>query len=246
MKFRSLACWDNPESSEGLIFFAQLLEELLFDYSLDTYKPSAMNSSTLCLEARSLIKDIEEGVIDKSNLEHVLKELLFNLKKDVVAKSLLTINIDSIARRFDNKDTLIQEIAILLDIIYAQISLHIYKKHIEKFLLEAVAAPKEKDRIRSLARNYITTLINIGYSRKFLYPTVRMFFHLKKEKIASPESLKDFFKIVAASPQKYTAIFRVNTLFDDIKESCKVFDIEVVSQLNDDLAIYAKQKAFGL
>ena len=69
MKYRILSKWTDPVASEGLVFFAQLLEELLFDYSLDTYKPSAMNSSTLCIEARRLIRDIEDDVIDKNNLD---------------------------------------------------------------------------------------------------------------------------------------------------------------------------------
>ena len=37
MKFRTLKNWKDPQSQEGPVFFAQLLEELLFDYSLDTY-----------------------------------------------------------------------------------------------------------------------------------------------------------------------------------------------------------------
>lgn len=246
MKFRSLNCWVDPAGSEGLLFFAQLLEELLFDYSLDTYKPSAMNSSALCREARSLINDIEEEIIDKSNLDHILKELILNLRKDEVAKTLLTIKIDSIVKKFDNKDTPLQEIAILLDIIYSQIRPRSYKERTEKLLLEAVAEPKGKDRIRSLTRNYITTLINFGYSTRFLYPTARMFFYMSKEKITGPESIKGFFEIVKGVPQKYTAIFRVNSLFEEIKDSCKVFKVEIVTQLNEKLAASANRKAFRL
>lgn len=246
MKFRGLNYWVDPEGSEGLLFFAQLLEELLFDYSLDTYKPSAMNSSTLCLEAKKLIKDIEEELIDQSNLEHVLKELLFNLKKDEVAKSLLRVKVESLAIKFENKDTPLHEIAILLDIVYSDIRLDKYKIHSEKLLLEAVANPKEKTRISALTRNYITTLINYGYSTRFLYPSARMYFYWNKKKIAGPESIKGFFEIVNGVRQKYTAIFRVSTLFNEIKESCKPFKAEVVSQLSETLAASASNKDFGL
>jgi hypothetical protein len=246
MKFRNLRYWSDTAGSEGLIFFAQLLEELLFDYSLDTYKPSAMNSSSLCIEARRLIDDIEDELIDKSNLDHILKELIDNLRKDDVAKSLLTIKIDSIARKFENKDTPIQEISVLLDIIYSRIPLQIYKERTEELLMQAVADPKEKNLIRSLARSYVTTLINIGYSTRILYPAARMYFYNNKERITGPESLEGFFKIVAGTEQKYTVIFKVSTLFNEIKDSCKVLGIEVLSKLSDELVMYAEKKSFLL
>ena len=246
MKFRTLRNWTNPTKSEGLIFFAQLLEELLFDYSLDTYKPSAMNSSTLCVEAKKLIDDIEEELIDKSNLDHILKELILSLRKDDIAKSLLTIKVDSLAKKFENKDTPIQEVATILEIIQARITLKAYKERTEQLLMDAVANPNQKDLIRSLTRSYVTTLINFGYSTRFLYPAARMYFYWNKEKITGPESLKGFFEIVVGKQQKYTAIFRVSSLFNEIKDSCKVMNIEVVSELSENLAQFAVNKSFML
>ncbi|KXS30390.1 MAG: Uncharacterized protein AWT59_3485, partial [Candidatus Gallionella acididurans] len=175
-----------------------------------------------------------------------MKELILNLRKDEVAKSLLTIKIESIANKFENKDTGLQEIATILDIIYPQIGLRLYKERTEKLLMEAVAEPKEKDRIRSLSRNYITTLINYGFSTRFLYPAVRMFFYMNKENITGPESIEGFFNIVKGGNQKYTAIFRVNSLFEEIKDSCKVFKVEIVTELNEKLTASANKKAFKL
>lgn len=246
MKFRGLGRWLDPSAAEGLVFFAQLLEELLFAYSLDTYKPSAMNAATLCLEARGLIDDIENDLIDKSNLIHVLKELLLNIRKDEVAKSLITLDVDSIASKFENKDTQIQELAIILDIVYSQISLPRYKKQSEALLLEAVANPRGKDRIRSLARTYITTLINLGYSTRFLYPAARMYFYWNKAEIVGPESLSGFFDIANGAIQKYVAAFRVNSLFVEIEDSCKVFNVEVKKRLDGDVLRHAEEKTFGL
>lgn len=246
MKFRGLGRWRDPSSAEGLVFFAQLLEELLFAYSLDTYKPSAMNSSTLCLEARSLIDDIEKEFIDKSNLNHVLKELLQNIRKDEVTKSLITLDIDSLESKFENKDAPIQELSIILDLIYAQISLPKYKQKCEELLLAAVASPREKNLIRSLARTYVTTLINLGYSTRFLYPASRMYFYWNKTEITGPESLAGFFQVVNGVIQKYTAIFKVNSLFVEIADSCNVFNVEVKTTLDGLAHQHASKKSFDL
>lgn len=64
-----------------LLYFAQLIDELLFDFSLDTYKPSAMNSSLLCVEALEVFKEVEDGNIKRPNFQHVLDELCANLKR---------------------------------------------------------------------------------------------------------------------------------------------------------------------
>ncbi|WP_434339838.1 hypothetical protein [Motilimonas cestriensis] len=96
MRYRSIAKWDKPAESENLLFFAQLLEELLFNFSLDTYKPSALNSSLLCSEALDVIEEIDNGNIKKPNLNHVLKELCESLIRDDVSKSLLTLELSQI------------------------------------------------------------------------------------------------------------------------------------------------------
>lgn len=150
MKYRGLRNWDNPKSLSGLIYFAQLIDELLFDYTLDTYKPSSMNTCTMCLEALSLIDDIENEVIDSANLKHVINEFIYNLKKDEIAKSLLNIEVKTIAMTLENDDSPIQEKRTILEIISQQIDKESYKNKTEELLLDAVNNEKEKNRIRSL------------------------------------------------------------------------------------------------
>jgi hypothetical protein len=94
MRFRSLHKWTSDPSLDGLLFFAQRMDELLFDYTLDSYKPSALNAPYLCLEALGLIEDIEEKVIEEPNLRHVLEELESSIQNDNLAKSLLDIDLE--------------------------------------------------------------------------------------------------------------------------------------------------------
>ncbi len=244
MKFRTLKNWTNPGNSEGLIFFAQLLEELLFDYSLDTYKPSAMNSSLLCFEAMKLVRDIEDGLIDKANLSHVLDELVMNLKKDEVAISLLPIGAEIIASKLKNKDTPIAETFTLLELINAQIEPIKYKAKTELLLMDAVSKPQEKDRIRSLTRSYVTTLINMGYSTRFLYPSARLYFYWGDAGIGGPQSLQGFIDIASENSKNYSAIFKVNALFEEIKDSCEALKTAVYTELPAHLLGFMQNKSF--
>ncbi|MGD2117517.1 MAG: hypothetical protein PVG66_04100 [Chromatiales bacterium] len=244
MRYRTLKNWDNPADLEGLVFFAQLLEELLFDYSLDTYKPSAMTSSSLCGEALSLINDIEGELIDKSNLNHVIEELTFSLRKDEIAKSLLDLDVETICLKLELKNNSLQEKRIVLQIIYSQLNPALYKKRAEEMLREAVKKGNEKNLIRSLTRNYVTTLIGIGYSTRYLYPSVRWAFHSSKKQIQSASNIDNFFDLVRGGVYKYVAIFKAAEFFHEIKDSCKEFEIIITDELEGELKTHAENKKY--
>jgi len=70
------------------------MEELLFDYTLDSYKPSALNAPFLCVEALRLIDDIENKIIEPKNLTHVLLELEWSIHSDKIAKALLDVDLE--------------------------------------------------------------------------------------------------------------------------------------------------------
>ncbi len=242
MKFRALKNWKNPGNLEGLVFFAQLLEELLFDYSLDTYKPSAMNTSTLCVEARQLLLDIENKVIDQTNLGYVLEELVLNLKKDEVATALIDIDSKTIENKLIKEDTALAEKKTIVELIYSQIYLPVYKEKTESLLIKAVVDGSKKNRIRALARSYITSLISLGYSTRFLYPAARHFFYWGDKSITSFNDLERFFDLVSGKEYKYCAIFKAPPLFDEIKDSCEAFNIKITKALQKELKPYADNK----
>ena len=50
MRKLNVGHWADIESLEGLLFFSELIDEMLFDYTLDSYKPLALISRLLCVE----------------------------------------------------------------------------------------------------------------------------------------------------------------------------------------------------
>ncbi|MCQ8131058.1 hypothetical protein, partial [Methylomonas rivi] len=138
MKFRSLHKWDNIPESKGLIYVAQLLDELLFEFTLDTYKPSAMNTSLLVREALSTIDLIKSGVIKRPNINHVLDELCLNLKKDEVAKSLITVDLGELLDSLYSKNSTYDSLTTTVELLNNQIPLKIYKKRNEELLIKEI------------------------------------------------------------------------------------------------------------
>ena len=91
MKFRSLHKWNNEARTTNFIFFAQILEEMLFHYTIDTYKPSVMDTNLLIDEALKVIAEVENGNINEGNIKHVIDELCNTLDKDMVANELIPL-----------------------------------------------------------------------------------------------------------------------------------------------------------
>lgn len=233
MKFRYLKKWKNKDELGDLVYLAQLLEELLFDFSLDTYKPSAMNTSLLCLEALRTLSDIKKDVIQKPNLFHITNELSENLKRDSVAKSLITLNIDKIISVIKNKTAPINEIKVILELMWSEINLSDYKKKNEELLIDAIVNDKGKDCVRSLIRSYVTTLINFGFSSKYLYDTTMSFFYYSKEPIEKKDDIKDYLSLFKPEKNNYIAVYRASNIFESIKDSCEQMEISVSKTIEE-------------
>gem|GEM_PF-454094 len=233
MRYRKLDKWDAPETSVNLLFFAQLLDELFFDFSLDTYKPSAMNSSLLCEEALEVIEEIEKGNIKRPNLQHVLDELCENLERDPVTKELLSISlkqINSVLKTPKEPDT---EKKVIVELILRQIYLKKYKKKNEELLKQVIKSDKTDFRsIRTLTRSYATTLVNLGYSFEYISEVTQKFFHYDKNRIAGNAAVDDFLDIFSGKPHEFTIIFKFSDTVKHYKKSFDSFKIELLDDLS--------------
>lgn len=144
MRYRSLRKWDDIENSKGLIFVAQLIDELLFDFTLDTYKPSAMNTSLLVIEAINTIQAIETGSIKRPNLKHILDELCESLERDKVAHALLSVDFSGIKSILKNPKSTISSVTTTVDLLNRQIPLKRYKEKMKNCFPMKLSATKKK------------------------------------------------------------------------------------------------------
>ena len=233
MRYRSIAKWDKPTESENLLFFAQLLEELLFNFSLDTYKPSALNSSLLCSEALDVIEEIDNGNIKKPNLNHVLKELCESLSRDDVTKSLLTLELSQINSVLLDPKKSISDKKVVVELVQRQIYLKKYKERNEELLTEIIVGEKNFSQIRSLARSFATTLLNLGYGSDWLYKITLDFFYYDKNRIADNSAIKDFLEFFDGEPFEYMVILKGCNLFEKISNSCEKFKVQILGSLSE-------------
>lgn len=234
MKLRKLDKWTSIDQSKNLLFFAQLLDELFFDFSLDTYKPSAMNSSLLCEEALEVIQEVDNGNIKEPNIKHVLNELCTNLDSDEVSKSLITLDLQQIKSVLLPPKGEIFEKKVVIELISKEINLKKYREKNEQLLIDAIINHGDFRRIRSLTRSYATTLVNLGFSSEFISNTTQnFFFYSTKNQISENKNIEDFLAIFSAKPDTYSLIFKSPENIINYKASFNAFDIELKKDLSD-------------
>lgn len=228
---------------EGLLYFAQRAEELLFDYTLDSYKPLALNASSLCEEALALIDDVESNIIDQSNLRPVLEELSWSIAKDPVAKSLLDLPRD--AYLLDPASEPLFRVRLKLDVLGRTLEQNRYLDRCMELLSEAVKSARKAD-IDLLAGLLYTTLANIGLHKTHLYEKTIDYFYKGRvpEAINSSDAIDDYLAKIYPVRHEFDVFFLASSLIAGIKDSAEEFRISCVPSFPDNLLEFAVAHSF--
>ena len=94
---RNLKNWENVSSMQGMVFFVQRMDELLFHYSMDTYKVPTLNIKLLLQEYLDTVESIKEGQLKDKNEIPVFEEIVWCLESDKIAQKVIG---ESISKEF--------------------------------------------------------------------------------------------------------------------------------------------------
>lgn len=233
MRLRNLSRWTLSLQTQGLLFFAQRIDELLFDFSLDAYKPPALNSPYLCREAIELISEIEKEFIEPSNLEPVLEELVWSVRQDAVAKSLLDSDIEYYT--LHNNKTPLSVTKLRLEVLDRTINSGRYIEELRRRLIVAVRE-NDKGAIDFLATSLVTSLINGGVSKQWLHEqTHEYFFSPSGVNIDSEDLVLGYLDLVVQKVHKYTVFCVVSDLIKSINDSLDSFHLKLLEEIPDEM-----------
>lgn len=241
MRLKKIDNWEYKEELNCMLFFAQLLDEMLFNYTLDSYKTPALNTNTLCSEALSIISEIKRDVISKGALNSVIEELVYNLKTDLISEEIFGVQLDFYIKKLRNQSDL-ESVASTILLIRQAFQSNQFLNKIVEHLRTKIIENKEKEKIFKLARIYITELVNKGYDRNYIYNRVNNFF-FNKTKIKSISQLDDFLSQFDFTKQKYKVTFFATRLFHEIREASKSMGL-IVTDTIDETGLHPKIKAY--
>lgn len=235
MKFKTIRKWKPFDGDKGLLFVAQLLDELLFEYTLDTYQPSAMNTSLLIKEAFSTISAIESGTIRSPNLKYILKELSYNLKRDSVARALSKINLDDVCSTLQDPKTDQQSLKVILELLANQINLRAYKSTNEDMLKRELVGGQDYSTLRSLTRSYVTTLLNFGFSQSYVKYSSEQYFFFSEGEITDVDDINNYFSLFAREKTEYRVYYPAPLYLSEFTGPGAYLDIEVLNDVPQEI-----------
>lgn len=79
---RGLKNWKDISDLQGMLFFVQRMDELLFYYSMDTYKTPTLNIKLLLREYLETVDSIKEGLVKDKNEPPIFEEIVWSLNTD--------------------------------------------------------------------------------------------------------------------------------------------------------------------
>lgn len=231
MKYINTKHWTVIKDQQGILFFAQTLTEALFDYTLDTYKPQALNTRLLCVEALQTIDQIKIGLIKKPNIDSIIEELLWSLQNDFTAKELIGSKYDEIINNINtnrNNDKKLKDFILYL---YHFLDNKKYLKALENTLRSIIPQHKEKNKIYKSTRSYLTELINYGYSPSYVYHNTYTYFFNQSVPFSAVDPI-DFFKLFNFKKKKFTVVYKVSKLFKEFESLSKGYNFKVVESFS--------------
>ena len=219
-----------------LIFFIQRLNELLFDYTLDTFKPRALNTLMLCEELLNIIEEVESDIIDEQNIKHIFEELKWSFKTDPIAKDIIGNRRNDYLDSVDIND--VSKLKLTVSLLKNKLGDFNYLEESKKRIIKLIELKSpEKRKIEKITSALITGLIDLGYNKSFIHKKFNDFFIKFEGTRENLNFVYDFFKCFNYQNKIYTVVFKAQKFFETFKDSCQTFRLEISNNLKDDIDI---------
>lgn len=238
MKCGNIEHWKADKLNSNLLIFSQLVNELLFDYSIPSNKISTLNSHYLCYDAMLTITDIEEKRVPEGTLKPIAEEFYDVLSKDIVFQikneQPLKFFIKRTPQRYVEakpNELNYQELKLIISAIHNKyFKDDWYFNSLKKEIADRVKTSdgKEWQNLFKLTKIFLTELVNGGYDPRYIYETLHSHFFNKKttdDKINIDSFLDTFnfsesdYTVIIKAPVTMERVFSFSKSFKDVKQN---------------------------
>lgn len=221
--------WKNQQTGEKAQFIAETLNEALFNYSFDSNKAPTLNTHFFCEDYLATYAMVNEAIMQEGNMvplneefEHIVTNSIwmpacvspsvlnfrnkqgffFNIKDDKNCKNIET------AKRSEYYKDSANYICQLLssDQDYSSLIL----KEINNILLSSTFTLEEKTVLYFCVREYVSELINLGYSKTHLYMQVQNKLFKYRTSKDDVKYIIKFLSSLQSSEEKYSVILGIS------------------------------------
>lgn len=228
MRKKRITRWNYIPQMEDMLFFASILDEMTFNYTLDSFKASVHNIFSLIQECRETIIDIQEETIKKGALPPIIEEIKDEMEKDFIMKQVCkSNNLNLLIPKIDGK-TDREELKTILEMFLSANIVRQYNEVIKKSLSETIkSATNQKKKIEKLTRLFVSQMKFMGYPNASIYKKTKDFFFSLSANIQSVNDVDSFLALFNFDLQEYKVCLFGNSLYDFIKNSIQNVGIDI-------------------
>lgn len=199
------------EKYDGILYFFQRLEEMLFHYTIDIFIAPVHNTNTLLEEYISVQQDTAKKGVGIYNLEQIRDELVFSIIHDKVLQAKLgNETIELLAKQIKNNNSSV------IAYLNRKISKGEYLEWCISYLKEHVVNHSHKEEIEFALRTWISLIIWYGYSQEQIYNDLHRLF---SQKISDPyEALSQFIERYSFRENQYKVYYVFNGYYKKYRE----------------------------
>lgn len=223
MKPQSFSNWADPIKYSGLLYFAQRMHELTYEYTMDSYKAPTTNAPLLVIECIKHLEKCQKNKIPVKSINIILDELECRLRNNIIVKSLLSIEVSQY--HFGDRDNL-KTVRSKLAVLSREIDPYVYALRTME-MIGPLATSRDKKDLNFLARELVTTLLGQGASVFHINKTVNETF-FSNRKVNDASELDQFFRDIFPHGHNFTVCFKIRSGIDIIEENLlKIFNLEI-------------------
>lgn len=200
-------CQTWEERYDGILFFIQRLQEMLFHYADDVVKAPIHNTSSLIKEYKKTRDDL---TIKQYHLDIIKTELISSLKDDMVAQKVLgEVCFRQMLKSLNSTPNE------TIDYLSRLIDERIYYNETTNMLLKALLDNDDKDKISSLLRKWISSTVFFGYDPEYVYHYLHELFDCP---VDDPKNtIIEFFDNFNLTLRQYRVYFKFHGSMDKYK-----------------------------
>ncbi len=190
--------WSNGFKHDGMLYFAQRIEEMLYHYTNHLYKVPILNTVLLIKEYLTTANLVKKKVIEEEHLKYILEEFKDTFANDIIIKHYLKEEkTKAILQKLNESSSIDQERLMH----YLMSYLSEYNIWCKNYMNTIVRKENEKKKIDKALRSYLPGLIGCGYSQEHIYFYCKKIF--KEDKVESLNSLTTFLNHFDFMKHKY-------------------------------------------
>lgn len=209
MKYWIPTHWSDSFDHEGLLFFAQKIQEMLFHFSSDIHRVPVHNTATLIHEFFITYKEIKSGTVKNYQLTPIFEEIRNSFSSNkVLIDNLGDEFVVAVSKQLNNCSennyyNLVNYISGIISSHYLEWTISYLKKHIPY--------GNHKTEIEYGIRSWLPEIIMRGYSAEYIYNYLKS---LVEREISSLDDLNDFFDRFNFEKRTYRVYFQISDIIN--------------------------------